>query len=285
MARYSQVGNRSMCRMSWLLMATTIVALTGCNKHEPEPTCRETLKVTERNGQRVLQAVNGLYLREDFPVSDCESQSDSQNSHQRQFTSKGLTQLFWLNHRIINSHEYKELQKTGKLSSSGAPYAVIEIGIGFGTTGTIMGNKLPPAWWFKPAIPHHLYPIDLLPNFGLDMPDQNAGVGPIKSKPTAYWAIRGSKNPLTKQPYVTFCSISPPPNNPENDVAYQRDVKWLVQGKTYLKESIGNTCRGGVSADNEKPIGARIDVPGAGVADIDKIYQAVSKYLSDLTVD
>ena len=276
-----------MRRVSWLWMAVAIAVLPGCKKYKPEPTCQETLRVTERNGQRVLQAVNGLYLKEDFPVAACQSQPYSEDPYQRHFVAGGARQLVWMDHRLIHDDEYRALLEAGKWPPD-IPYSLIAIGINFPTAEEIAQRQkvLPiPDWWYAPVIPHQRYPIDLLPNFGLDAPDPNAGVGPVKSKPKAYWAVRGTKDPMDGKPYTTFCSIKPPPSSPENDHSYDRNVAWLVQGETYLKEYIGNTCRGGVGADNGKPIGGRIDVPGVAVADIDKIYQAVSKYLSDLTVD
>lgn len=131
-----------------------------------------------------------------------------------------------------------------------------------------------------------MYPIDLLPNFGVDGgPDPQAGIGPIKTPAGPYWAVRGTFNPATKYPFTTRCSFKPPLGNKEGDVAYQLDPTWILVGETYLQDQSGNTCRGNVSADSGVDIGGRLDVPGIGVPEIDKIYKAMAKLLSELIVE
>ena len=68
-------------------------------------------------------------------------------------------------------------------------------------------------------------------------------------------------------------------------MAYQLDPTWILVGETYLQDQSGNTCRGNVSADSGVDIGGRLDVPGIGVPEIDKIYKAMAKLLSELIVE
>lgn len=232
--------------------------------------------VTERNGHKVRQTLSGVYIKADeIWGMHCESNPPSNDPQKRHFIATLYSKYYWFDGRLIG-HADADFSKVprGKV-----PF--IELISNF-QVGPRKSN-LNPGWWFRPAIPHQRYPIDMLPNFGLDQPDSNAGVGPILSKPTVYWAVRGTRNPHDGTPYVTYCSIRPPPGNPDGAVAYQRDPKWLIQGQTY-SQNVGNTCRGGVSAANGK-LGAMIDVPGAGLPEIDKIYQAVSQKLTDLTVE
>lgn len=266
----------------WILFVAATAC--ACKDHTPEPTCRETVKVIEYKGHRVLQTINGLHLREDFPLSDCQSKPYSKDPFQSYFVSGGLQQYKWRDGRLFDGKEYRALLDAGKWPES-TVYPVIELGIGFKEIDTIQSNDQPRDWWFEPAIRHKQYPIDLLPNFGLDVPNPNAGISPVKSKPTTYWAVRGSREFATGRPFVTFCSIKPPAGAAVGDVSYERDIAWLIQGETSTNLYIGNSCRGGISADNGKPIVARIDVPGMALADIDKIYKAASKRLSDMTVE
>jgi hypothetical protein len=300
--RLHEICQQSPARHLWQMRLTTktkimclagvvisIFTLTSCKEYKPQPECRQTLKIIEHHGQRVLESINGIFLREDFPFDQCISHPYSEDPHKKYYVKSGLVQLYWRDGILYDGPQYAAVKKSGKWpepppNSMISPRAIIELSIGFAEMDAPKSPPFPD-WKYSPAIPHKLYPIDLLPNFGLDKPDPQAGIGPISPTSFAYWAVRGTKQPDTKQPYTTFCSIRPPPNSLENDVTYQRDVKWLIQGETYLKESIGNTCRGHVSADNGKRMGAMIDVPGMAVKDIDKIYQAASKYLSDLTVE
>lgn len=275
-------------RVNWLFMVVAIAAIPGCKKHKPEPTCRETLKVTERNGQRVLQAVNGLYLREDFPVSGCKSQSDSEDPYQRQFVDGGLVQLFWLNHKIINGHEHKALQRAGKFSDSDTPYAIVEIEIYFPQPKELnITNLRSKDWQFRASTSHLRYPIDLLPYYFTKTPTE-----PVDSKKLTFdggqhWAVPGSLEPATSQPYVVYCTLNLPPRvvDAKATESLESLFQRLIRSNAPEKENIGNTCRGRIQADNGKSIFARIDIPGNSVADIDKIFQATSKHLSELIVD
>jgi hypothetical protein len=266
-----------MRRVTQILLVTLTLSLAACKEHKPEPSCHETVKVIERNGQRVIQAVNGLYLRADFPIAGCASKPYSADPWARTLVNSGTYTFYWWRGRFYDGPEYAALAK------SGAPIdkesTTIQGDIGFNDI------SLNPAWWYQPAIPHQHYPIDLLPNFGLDKPDAQAGIGPIKTMPTSYWAVRGTKNPHSGHPYVNnYCSMNSPPNWDGKDFTFARDVRYLVQAST-TPSRIGNTCRGGVWADNGKPIGARVDIPGLALPDIDKIYQAISQRLSQFTVE
>lgn len=264
-----------------------LLALTACKKYKPEPSCQETVQVFEHNGQRVFQSLNGIYLKESFPIWACASKPDSKDPYQRKFVNAGRDNFYWREGKLFTTKEYAALLREGKWSKDYSPF--VPIRIKFGTEE--WDKKIEPSidWWFQPAIPHKLYPLDLLPNFGLDAPDPNAGIGPIKTKPTVYWAVRGTKNAASGFPNTTFCSMKSPPERYKNDYSLEatkaRDIAWLIQAKTYEEDMVGNTCRGYVSADNGKSIAAMVDVPGVLVKDIDKIYKALARHLSELTVE
>lgn len=273
----------------FVLMATGATALIGCKEHKPQPTCRETLKVVERNGQRVLESLNGIYLKEDFPVGGCAGRPFSEDHYQHHYVARGSENLYWYNGKLYTNKEVMAAKTAGKWAEEtqhpAAPtYAFIDIGIAFAEADAPEPEP-DPDWWYSPALQHKLYPIDLLPNFRLKQPDPQAGSGAIKDLDGVYWAIRGTKAPITGRPYMTRCDIKPPPANPAKDVSYQGNPAWLIQGETYTNISVGNTCRGGLSASNGKRLGAYVDVPGMAVKDIDKIYRAVAQHLSDLTVE
>jgi hypothetical protein len=262
------------CVKTNIFAIALLACLAACGQRPPEPTCQETVKVFERNGQRVIQAVNGLYLRADFPIASCESRPFSKDPHARHFVDGGSLNFWWWDGTLYDATELVAARRAGISIPPEAP--LIQGGIGFNDSPT------PPAWWYEPAIKHQRYPIDLLPNFGLDQPDPQAGIGPVGS---AYWAVRGTKHPKTGQPFVNnYCSMKPPPGWDRMDHAFEHDVMYLVQAETYARR-VGNTCRGAVHADNGRPLGARVDVPGAALADIDKIYRAISKRLSIYTVE
>lgn len=269
-----------MMHLRLLIGLLSCMSLMACKEYKVQPSCSETVPVTERNGQKVRQTLDGLYLKaEEIDMSRCSSRPFSEDPRKANFVA-GINQYYyWGSGRLMRTNA--ELLEAGLVREQ---VSRIELYINFdGDRGSSQYTP-PPAWWYLPAIPHQRYPIDLLPNFGLDQPDPSAGVGPILSKPTVYWAVRGTKRPDTRMPFTTFCSIRPPPGNAQNDVAYQTNAIWLVQGETYSQHNTGNTCRGGVSASNDK-LGAMIDVPGAVLPDIDKIYQAVSLKLTELTVE
>lgn len=258
--------------------------------------CSETIKITQRNGVDVVQTVSGLFIKAKVRGFgyDCGRTPET-----RHLVDAGSFDMTWANEQfepVIGPGYSKEQWNKltiGEQADVLAPWrmhgAFVQMGLGF-------GNKLEAEerarqfktydWWRTPAIPHKLYPIDLLPNFGVkDGPDPKAGIGPIKTPAGPYWAVRGTLNPATKFPFTTRCSIKPPLGNKEGDVAYQLDPKWILMGETYLQDQNGNTCRGIVSADNGVDIGGRLDVPGKAVPEIDKVYKAASKLLSELIVE
>lgn len=268
-----------MFRAMALLFACLAVA--ACKEHKIEPTCSESVLVTERNGHKVRQTLSGVYIKADqIWGMSCESNPYSDNPQRRHFISTLFSKYYWFNGRLIG-HADADFSKVDRRK---APF--IELISNF-QVGPPKPNPISD-WWFHPAIPHQRYPIDLLPNFGLDQPDPNAGVGPILSKPTVYWAVRGTQSKRNGTPEVTRCSMRSPPNWDGKDYSpgatKERDPGWLIQAKTYAETTVGNTCRGYVSASNGK-LAAMIDVPGAGLPEIDKIYQAVSQKLTDLTVE
>jgi hypothetical protein len=274
-----------MRRLKYLCALLACVALSACKEYKPGPTCAETVPITERNGHKVRQALNGVYLKADeIDMRACGSNPYSKDPWQSKFVLGIHQNYYWGKGRLMRTKaELREVgleQELDKLGQTQVSW--IELNISFEADPRKFTP--PPAWWYSPAMPHQRYPIDLLPNARLDQPDPGAGVGPVLSKEAASWAVRGTKHPDTGMPYTTLCNIRPPPGNIPGSIAYERDPKWLVQGETYTEETIGNTCRGGVWATNGK-LAAMIDVPGAALPDIDKIYQAASLKLTDLTVE
>lgn len=248
----------------------------------PGPSCAQTLLKTERQGVMVYQTMSGLYVKVDEigRISSCGSKPYSEDPYKHTFVSGAHLIYYWGNGKFLDGEELKKERQKG----STLPW--IQLYLTFRAERPKYEEE--PEWWFTPAIPHQRYPIDLLPNLGLDQPDPHAGKGPILTKPTVYWAVRGSTSAYTGKPFITYCSMKSPADwdgkNFTPEATKERDPSWLVQADTYTEDTTRNTCRGGVSATNGK-LGAMIDVPGAAVADIDKIYQAVSQKLTDLTVE
>lgn len=145
--------------------------LGGCQPSEPEPTCRQSVRVSERHGQQVIQAVNGLYLRADFPISGCEARPYSKDPKARHFVRSGSLDYYWWKGALYDGREHAQLVRAGALTAQES--ILIQGGIGFHENEDDPARAFlkPRAWWYQPAIPHQHYPIDLLPNFGLDAPD------------------------------------------------------------------------------------------------------------------
>jgi hypothetical protein len=283
------------------------VTLSSCKRPEPAipdtVPCIETIKVTQRNGVDVVQTISGLYLKAKVPGIDYLCGRSPETRHLVDHASFDMP---WANGQfapVIGPGYTKEQWSKLKRSEQAAvmePWhkhgAYVQMGIGFGNDKLaqeqVQKDKAEGRyqdWWYEPAIPHKLYPIDLLPNWAVkDGPDPQAGIGPIKSMPTTYWAVRGVLSPKTKRPYTTFCDMNSPPDwdgkdhRPEATKAL--DPIWLIQA-TAPKTQNGNTCRGSVSADNGAAIGARLDVPGNAIPEIDKVYKAAAKLLSELIVE
>jgi hypothetical protein len=284
-----------------LLAVSTSVLVISCKRPEPEDTrpCSETIKITQRNGLDVVQTVSGLYLKSQKGLWQGFGFVCGPTPETRHLVDASTFTGMWANGQFepeigpgYTKEQWGKLTR-GEQAKSKEPWqmqgSMVKMYLQFRDIVTDARDKElngTQDWWYAPAIPHKLYPLDLLPNFAIDgAPDPQAGAGPIKSKPTVYWAVQGLVHPRTKRPYVTFCSIKPPAGNKESDVAYQRDPKWLIQGETYLKDQNGNTCRGGVSADNGGYAGGMIDVPGKAVPEIDKVYKAAANLLSKLIVE
>jgi hypothetical protein len=295
----------SVHRTVWLVVIAAAL-LSSCKRPEPAipdtVPCSETIKVTQRHGVDVVQTVSGLYLKAKVRGFgyDCGRTPET-----RHLVDSGSFDMPWANGQFepeigpgYTKAQWGKLNR-GEQASIMAPWrlhgAFVQMGISFKAMRTPEEIKKCDAdmgfgdWWYDPAIPHKLYPLDLLPNWGLKgSPDPQAGVGPIKSKPSPYWAVRGVLSPHTKRPYTTFCSMNPPPEWDGKDfreeVMKTLDPIWLVQA-TSPKGQNGNTCRGSVAADNGAAIGARLDVPGNAVPEIDKVYKASAKLLSELIVE
>lgn len=267
-------------------VALAAFALAGC-KQPPEPTCEETVQVFERNGQRAFQTVNGIYLKANLPISGCGNKRENNGPGKNKYVSLIFESFYWHNNKLFDMKEYSRLLKKGEWPEDPPP--LVKIIIDFDRQSASAKRDPSKDWWYQPAIPHRLYPIDLLPNFSLENPDPEAGVGRIKSKPTVYWAVRGSVDKLNGNPYVTFCGMKSPDGWDGKDYSpeatKERDPQWLVQARTFENTTVGNTCRGYVTADNGSPIAAMVDVPGAAVKDIDKVYKAMAANLSKIIVE
>lgn len=265
------------CEWAVLLAVLTLALLSGCKRPEPEDTrpCAATVKITQRNGVDVVQTDSGLYLRASIAKGwYCGSTPDS-----RHLITRGTGRFFWFEGKLL---PYSVNENSAMISlptiawGDANTQAKIKESIGY------------KDWWYQPAIPHKLYPLDLLPNWAVDGgPDPQAGVGIIKRSPPT-WAVRGTVNPNGKKPFTTQCSMKPPPEWDGKDyrpaATKELDPAWLIQAAT-SKSLNFNTCRGGVSADNGAFIGATIDVPGAAVPDIDKIYKLVGQWLAQIIVE
>lgn len=280
------------------------VLLSSCKRPEPDDTrtCSETIKVTQRNGVDVVQTVSGLYLRAKVRGF---GYGCGYSPEKRHLVDSGSFDMPWANGQFepeigpgYTPEQWNKLNR-GEQATVMAPWrlhgAFVQMGIGFRQMRTPEEIKKGDAdmgfgeWWYEPAIPHKLYPLDLLPNFGLKgSPDPQAGIGPIKSLPSPYWAVRGVNSPHTKRPYTTFCSMNPPfewdGKDFREEVMKTRDPAWLIQATSPVAQN-GNTCRGSVAADNGAAIGARLDVPGKAVPEIDKVYKASANLLSKLIVE
>jgi hypothetical protein len=263
----------------WLLFFVLIAPLlSSCKRSEPidERPCSETVKITKRHGVDVVQSVNGLYLR----ASIAKDWSCGRDPATRHLIERSRFMFWWYEGKL---HTYA--------LNSQAPAVNLPV-IVFSDEPTRQRSRESIGyqdWWYTPSIPHKRYPLNLLPNMGVEGgPDPQAGIGTLKHSP-AIWAVRGTVDPYNGKPFTTGCSMKPPPDwdgkdhRPEATKAL--DPQWLIQAETYIKDLSFNTCRGGVSADNGKGIDGMIDVAGAAVPDIDKIYKLVSKWLSDLVVE
>jgi hypothetical protein len=268
----------------WGLSLICLLILSACKKYDPSAfenqPCEKRVTETKRNGIDVVQTIDGVYMRADIARGwPCGSTPETLRLATGGGGGKGF---YWYQ------------GKPYKLPFGGEPEVpYIHIGllvVGVGPKARESAENVAEhdkrtgfqEWWLTPRIPHKLYPIDLLPNWGRrDGPDPQAGTAPIQE--IAYWAVRGVLD-VRGRPFTTSCAIRPPPGNPLNDFRYQRDPVWLVQGET-VPGVHGNTCRGGVRASNGTSAGAWIDVPGDGLPDIDKIYKYASEWLSTLIVE
>lgn len=271
-------ANRLSFQAYWVLFSVLIALLSSCKRSEPidERPCSETVKITKRNGVDVVQAVNGLYLR----ASIAKDWSCGRDPETRHLIERSHFMFWWYEGKL---HTYALNNK--------APAVNLPV-IAFSDEQSRQQSRRSIGyqdWWHTPSIPHKLYPLDLLPNWAVKGgPDPQAGIGTLKHSP-AVWAVRGTVGPYDGKPFTTTCSMKSPPDWDGKDyrpeVTKELDPKWLIQAETYMQNLSFNTCRGGVSADNGKGIGGMIDVAGAAVPDIDKIYKLVSKWLSELVVE
>ena len=295
------------CATTALLAVLMTVLLSSCKRPEPEDTrpCSETIKITQRNGLDVVQTVSGLYLKSQKGLWQGFGFNCGPTPETRHLVDASTFTGMWANGQFepevgpgYTKEQWGKLTR-GEQAKAKEPWqkegAMVQMYIRLRELRTPEQVKKIEAdngfqeWWYVPAIPHKLYPLDLLPNWAVDGgPDPQAGIGPIKSKPTTYWAVRGVLDPRTKRPYTTFCSMNSPPEWDGKDfrpeVTKELDPIWLVQA-TIFKTRNGNTCRGSVSADNGIAIGAMLDVPGNAVPEIDKVYKASANLLSKLIVE
>ena len=288
-------------RAGWAIALLAVLSLLGCKpKVEDLRTCAERLQVTTRNGVKVVKTASGLYLKLNGASWGCGTTPVTEH-----LVEGGDAGLVW-NHGEFMPAVPKPFTQEQWDKLDGPVRAVLLQPWREGGANVHLYFRFdydPPRsqqekdkrmghqdYWYSPSIPHKLYPLDLLPNFGIDGgPDPQAGIGPIKSKPTTYWGVRGSYDFKTKRQNTTFCSMHRPPNWDGKDHSPQAtkelDPAWLIQAPTSIDHTIGNTCRGSVGADSGAEIGAMIDVPGKAVPEIDKVYKAAAQYLSNLVVE
>jgi hypothetical protein len=268
-----------------IIVLMSLLATLACKKYDPSAfenqPCEKRVTETKRNGIDVIQTIDGVYMRAEIARGwPCGSTPETL----RLATGGGGGYGF-----------YWYQGKPYKLPFGGEPevpyihIGLLAVGVGPKARESAESAEAQDKrtgfqeWWLTPRIPHKLYPIDLLPNWGRrERPDPQSG-SPSIFREFPVWAIRGISDPRGR-PYLTLCGIKPPPGTASNDVRFERDPAWLVQGETH-PGTIGNTCRGGVSASNGTAAGAMIDVPGDGLPDIDKIYRYASERLSTLIVE
>lgn len=263
--------------LSSVLLASLLLNV-GCQKQPPTPSCKDTLRTVVINGQRAFESTNGLHVKDGFPVFGCTSHPYSENPADNKYVQGGLEYLHWYQGKLYDAKDTALAEAEGRWPKTTipSPYATIVIEIKFGHP------QAHPDWWYSPAVPHALYPIDLLPNFGRDAPVDDAAIKPLKDTDSIYWKVRGGPMGAVS---ITRCEIKPRQDATKSDRSSLTDPSWLIRGETEVRETLGNTCRGYVAADNNKPLGARIDVPGAALKDIDKIYVAVARHISEWTID
>ncbi len=253
--------------------------LFGCSPRRDDISCEDAVPVSERNGHKVRKTLNGLFLKHEFGMSDCANATDKKELQKSKLVTSVFSEFYWKNGALIS---YQDVRASELKKYLDAPFIKIRIKFPLKKTSTHH-----PKWWHEPSIPHEIYPINLLPNYGLEQPDPRAGNGPVLSKPTIYWAVRNTRTHESGLSEITFCSLRPPSSwdgKDHSDAAtHARDPVWLVKAPTY-KVTIGNTCRGSISSGDGK-ISGTIDVPGAALLDIDKIYQAASAKLTEYIVD
>ena len=128
------------------------------------------------------------------------------------------------------------------------------------------------AWQFEPALPHPKYPIEFYP--------RTAWVGPDNPKtkypPPALWGVRGTMDPQTRRPYRTGCNISPlDANRPES-----------VVESDFPRDYGDAKCVGGIPVVNGKSsVSVRVEIPATGMPHIDRIYNAVSEFITPLVLE
>jgi hypothetical protein len=291
----------------WILVLTAAL-LSSCKRSEPEipdtVPCSETIKVTQRNGVAVVQTVSGLYIKAKMRGFGYD-RSCGRTPETRHLIEGGSFWMYWANGQFepevgpgYTTEQWGKLT-IGERAKAKEPWrkhgALIEMHIGFSEKSTLEKTQKNSddlrlhKWWYEPVLPHKLYPLDLLPNWGLkDGPDPQAGIGQLKNSPPT-WAVRGTLYKPTGRPELTRCSMNSPPGwdgkDHKPEVTKELDPVWLLQATTPTGE-IGNTCRGYLGDDKTGYlIGAMIDVPGNAVPDIDKIYKTAAHLLSELIVE
>ncbi len=228
--------------LSSTLLATLFLT-AGCQKDTPAPSCKQTLETTVVKGQNALESINGLQLKDTFPVFECTSRPYSENPADNKYVARGLEYLHWYQGELYDNKTTAPARAEG--------YATIVIEIQFGA------RQARPDWWYSPALPHTLYPIDLLPNFGREAPVTDAAIQPLKDTDSIYWKVRGARQDVTR------CDIQPRQDAGKSDRSSLTEPNWLIRGETEVRQWIGNTCRGHVMADNNKPLAHELTCRGA----------------------
>lgn len=245
------------------------------NAPENRP-CLEQLKVFDVKGQKAWKTIGGQYIRVGSMGPNCGKLDDKAKINE--YVTGGIGGYEWLigEGRFWNEGVAK-LPKTNEGFPDMSKIDHVKLYFTFSSSPPRKYEPVPD-WWYETALPHKLYPIDLLPNWGLDKPGGKR-VGGIDSH---YWAVRGTKSPESGKPYINmYCEMV---YEPMEMYSHRELAKELERAIKPAGGKGQNTCRGSISASSGK-ISAMIDTPSTLVPEMDKVFNAVSLKLSDIVIE
>ncbi len=93
----------------------------------------------------MVQAVNGIYLRENFPVSGCGSRRMSTDPRMRNWVTAGAIQMWWWRGQLYGADQLLSAQEMGLAVPIDAPVirARIEFHEGSGSDVVVSDNGKP----------------------------------------------------------------------------------------------------------------------------------------------